>query len=420
MINTKKKFKSLFKQKKSELNEPDSPAIEPNIPTFKPGSPEWNAMEVVRKKRAGNRFSEHRYESTPSYQTLYHSALYNTHNILQHYSTGIDRLKIYTNNYLLKDIYGIVTHSKITDTDSLTKEVEVSSWTEKGSQRACIEIRPDARGISKITCFDNGMRIDMNPATVLTGNNMREIRSPKQLAQALESVQETIEQEYHLKVNLLNSLVSYIELSKTEEMPRIVSNYTTIFDRFKFPRMSRTTNRNGNATYKNKRHSVVFYDKKLHLQGAPSHLLRIEYQLKKKRKVEELTKDKLSAFDVFKKWDAFINRPYKTMISNMLNEPKTTQAKQGLTRIDGLRQAYFAAKGDGQSPQTKALLAYALSELSQDEIEAFSDTIRDDAGSSTAYHFRENTVKRHEPYTDAFNSVSLSQLRQEIKDAFAE
>ena len=420
MIDLKDDLEKLFEQEKAESgeSEPDSPALE-SVP--EPNSAEEDLTHFIRKKRDENGFREHSYKNSPSYDSLYHSGLYNTHTIQAQQNAGIDRLKLYTNNYQINR-QGLLTKSPVSSGYHFKKKTaSIKSWTtENRTKRFALIINPEAVGINAVKCFDNGMQVDMNPATVLRGNNIREIRSLKEMIQALESVQQTIEQEYQIKINLLTSLVSYVELCKTEEMPRAVSQYTGLLNRLSYPRMDRTPHRSGNVTFSNGRHSIVCYDKKLHLQGAPSTLLRIEHQLKERPKVEEITKKKLTPLDMYKKWGAFINRPYNNMIDKLLGETNSTQAKQGLNKTDAFRQAYRAADADGkQAPWKKAFFALTIASESAEQLQEFSDVVKEESNSSMAYHVRK-VIKEHEPYADAFKDVSLSKLRKELRDTFAE
>ena len=421
MINSKEKFKKLFPDSKSPGSKPhrSKPAPQNNASQ---GSEEWEIMEFIREKRRHNSFNDSFYSTGPSPESLYQGQSYNPTYISSQKHTGIDRVKIYTNNYLIKDTEKLIEHSKSTNTKQIKDGLTVKTSFDNGTRVRRLYHEPDATGITWINLHRDYMSLVVNLPKVLTGNNLREIRTPIQLAKALESVYKTLEKEYHILFSPMDALVSEIEITRTEEMPRLCYNYEPVISRFKVPYMDWKPHYNGNITYANDQHSLVFYDKKLKQHGQPSHLLRIEYTLKNKDKINSVidnkSNNKLTFLNIFENWEGTINKPYKDLINTMIQESEGTKVKKGTSTIDGLRQAYYAAEQDGRSAPGKVLMAVGLHHLEKRHIDFLSDLISEDKSPQSAYHFRENTVKNNQPYADAFKDVPLSELRQEIADAF--
>lgn len=329
---------------------------------------------------------------------------------------GIDSVKLHATSYALKK-RELITNS-MGEMNSKLFKLEQDHNTGEVTLEL---VNMGGAGLSWCKCRENELSIWLNLPKLLRGNNLKEIRTPGELLQALQEAEERLFRRYGLKLDLLNSAVTGIELTRTAEMPRYVSSYSPVFARLSYGQLTRTTYQNGNQTFKNGEHSIVFYDKKLLSKKKVGKDLRIEYKIKHSKKMRRVLNRKTNPTpaDIYKHWNTLINETYNTMINTILKRTKSTPAQPSQPDpVAAFESGYRAAKKDGrQSPYLKSFEAMTLARLTGDEREACLDIVRQDDSHQTGYYFK-GLMDDLEPYADASRSVSHSTLLDELDAAF--
>ena len=335
-------------------------------------------------------------------------------------TSGIDTIKLHTNNYAINPRPLTDRHGHIRDgiylkkSDSGAQDPEYSlKW-----------VQPGIPGVHWLKGWTGGITVILNIPKALKGNNLTETRDPDRFLAALQKTENRLWKSCGIELDLLNASVTGLELTRTEEMPRYVSSYSAVFNRLSYNRMDRTTYQNGNVLLKNDEHSITFYDKKLkRTDDIPGKRLRIEYKIWKGKQVRRILNSKyaVTPVNLYNNWESLILNTYNIMVNKVLSKATTTAAQgNNPDVVAAWEQAYHTAKADGeQAPYIKAVIALGLSKINGDELQAMYDIVKQDESSQRKYYFK-GKMEKCEPYADAYRTASHTQLLDELDELFTQ
>lgn len=179
-------------------------------------------------------------------------------------------------------------------------------------------------------------RLCINPATLLFGENIRNIETSTELRKAIDEAVERLKDEYGVKIDLSHAGISEIEININIMLDRPFAEYNRVFEIVRRSLPTRYKKRtiydeNGQTTgfsVQNTQVLLKFYDKLREAQiivDGTANMLRIEYRYRCQDKVKTvLGLDKLE--DLLQNFDAIKSAFVKNITSDIVTTvPKTIE-----------------------------------------------------------------------------------------------